>query len=50
MQKYKFGITYLDALFMETAPSPPKLENYCVDVPHPGRTESHYVNRRSHWI
>jgi hypothetical protein len=34
-----FGVTCHGALFMETTPGPPKLENYSVDVSHPGRTE-----------
>jgi hypothetical protein len=32
MQKHKFGVTSLVALFMLTAPVPPKHEKLCADV------------------
>jgi hypothetical protein len=48
MQKHKFGKTCRDALFMETAMSPPEHEKWCVDVLWPGRTRMHYVTDRSH--
>jgi hypothetical protein len=50
MQKHKFGVTCPRALFMETAPGPPKHEILCVDISRPGRTGMHYVTRISHWM
>jgi hypothetical protein len=47
-QKYKFGVTCPDALFMETALGPPEHEKKCVDVTCPEHTGMHYVTRKSH--
>jgi hypothetical protein len=47
MQKHKFGVTCSDALFVESAPAPPKHEKLCIDISWPGRTGMHYVTRRS---
>jgi hypothetical protein len=33
---------------MASGPGPPELEKLCVHVSRPGRTEMHYVTRRSH--
>jgi hypothetical protein len=48
MQKHKFGVTCPSALLMKTAPGPHEHEKECVDVSHPGRTEMHYMTRKSH--
>jgi hypothetical protein len=47
-EEHKFGVTCPDALFVESAPVPPKHEKLLVDVSWPGRTEMHYVTRRSY--
>jgi hypothetical protein len=47
MQKHKFGVTCLGALFVETALCPPEHEKWCIDFFRLGRTSTHYVTRRS---
>jgi hypothetical protein len=48
MQKHKFGDTCPDALFMETALSPPEHEKYCVNASRIRCNRMHYVTHRSH--
>jgi hypothetical protein len=50
MQKHKFGVTCLGALFMETTPDPPEHEKGCIDVSCPKCTRIHNVTGRSHWM
>jgi hypothetical protein len=48
MQKYKFSVTCLNALFMKTAPDPLEHEKLCADASCPGRPRIYYMIRRSH--
>jgi hypothetical protein len=50
MQKHKFNVMCLDALFMETAPGPTENVKYFIDVSHPRCTEMHYVTHKYHWM
>jgi hypothetical protein len=50
MKKPKFGIMGPIALFMEIIPVQTEHEKECVDVSHQGRTEMHYVARKSQWM
>jgi hypothetical protein len=43
MQKHKFGVMYPNALFVESAPGPLEREKLCINISHPGCTETHYV-------
>jgi hypothetical protein len=45
MQKHKFSITSLDALFIEPKPELPKHEKKCINVWPNGRTGRHYMTR-----
>jgi hypothetical protein len=47
MQKHKFYVTCLDALFVKYVPDQPKNEKECVDVLQLKRTGVHYVTRWS---
>jgi hypothetical protein len=48
MQKHKFGIMYLDTLFIESIPVSPEHEKYCDDVSRHECTRMHYLTCRSH--
>jgi hypothetical protein len=48
MQKQKFGVMCPGALFIETTPSPPEHEKYCVDVSCPDRAGINDVTCRSY--
>jgi hypothetical protein len=48
MRKQKFGIMCPEALFVKSVLARPDLEKYCVDYSLSGRTEMHYLTRRSH--
>jgi hypothetical protein len=50
MQKFKFGVTCADTLFIETTVGPPKHEKLCINVSCPGLTRMHYVTRRLHRV
>jgi hypothetical protein len=43
MQKHKFGVMCLGALFVESVLVPPKHEKECDHVSCPGHTRMHYV-------
>jgi hypothetical protein len=47
-EKQKFGAMCPGALFVETAPGPPKHEKYCIDISWTDCTRTHYVTHRSH--
>jgi hypothetical protein len=46
--KNKFGVTCLDALFLESVPVPPEQEKWCIDDSCPRHTAMHYVTHRSY--
>jgi hypothetical protein len=48
MQKPKFDVMCLDALFVQSVPVPLEHEQLCINVSWLGCTEMHYVTRRSH--
>jgi hypothetical protein len=47
MQKYKFSITFPDALFVQSIRVPPKHDKLCIDDLGPGHIGVHYVTDRS---
>jgi hypothetical protein len=50
IQKLRFCVICLDALFSESVLVPPKHEKLCVDVLRSEHTKMHYVTCRSHRI
>jgi hypothetical protein len=48
MQKHKFTVTCLNALFVKSIPVPPEHEQNCANVLQLGLTGMHYMSRGSH--
>jgi hypothetical protein len=48
MQKHKFGVTCLGALFMKTTPTPSEHKKWHLKVSRHGRTGIHYVTHKLH--